>query len=105
MDGSSKGFRVVGLQINNIFILANNIFAVAKEQELKKAKLLAKNRKKLTYDTFIKFNGGYIRLIVDNSLFLSKKKQCPYLRLIAVKEPVDLMSSHGKIKKAVIPKD
>lgn len=72
-DGSSKGFEVVDLQINNILILAGNIFAAAKEKELKKARLLAKNTKKVTHNTAIKFNGVYIRLTNNNSLFSVKE--------------------------------
>lgn len=45
-NGNDKNFRVVDLQIDNILILANNIFTIVKKKELKKAKLLAKNRKK-----------------------------------------------------------
>ncbi len=75
-DGSNKGFGVVGLQTDNILILANDIFAAVKEKELKEAKLLAKDREKLTLNTPIKFNGVYIRLADDNSLFLSQKRQC-----------------------------
>lgn len=75
-NGSSKSFEIIGLQIDNTFILANDIFAAIKDKKLKKVKLLAKNRKKLTYNTLIKVNRGYIRLIVDNSLFLTQKRQC-----------------------------
>ncbi len=105
IDGNVKGFGVVGLQTEDTLILTNNIFATTEEKELKEAKLLAKNREKLTHNTSIKFNRSYIRLADDNSLFLSQEKQCQCLHLVAVKEPVDLVSSHGKIRKAVTPKD
>ena len=104
-DGNDKSFGIIGLQTDNTLILANDIFAAAKEKELKEAKLLAKNREKLTLNTLIKFNGSYIRLADDNSLFLSQERQCQCLRLVTVKEPVDLVSSRGKIRKAVTPKD
>lgn len=74
MVGSNKGFGVVGLQIDDTLILADDIFAAAEEKELKEAKLLAKDREKLTHNTPIKFNGGYIRLANDNSLFLSQER-------------------------------
>lgn len=76
IDGNAKWFGVIGLQIDNIFILANNIFAAAKEKKLKKAKFLAKNKEKLTFDILIKFNIGYIKQADNNSLFFSKKQQC-----------------------------
>ena len=43
-----NGFGVVGLQTDNILILANNTFAEFKEIRLKEAKFLAKEREKLT---------------------------------------------------------
>lgn len=55
---NDKSFEIVGLQIDNTLILANDIFAAAKKKELKEAKLLAKNIEKLTLHTFIKFNRG-----------------------------------------------
>ena len=91
-DGNDKGFGVVGLQTDDTLILADDIFAAAEEKELKEAKLLAKDREKLTLHTPIKFNGGYIRLADDNSLFLSQERQCQCLRLVTVKEPMDLVS-------------
>lgn len=72
-NSNKKNFRVVGIQINNILIIANDIFAITNEQELKNIKLLTKNRKKLTHNTFIKFNRGYIRLEGDRSFFPSLK--------------------------------
>lgn len=72
-DSNNKNFEVIDLQINNTFILANNIFAATKEKELKKVKLLAKNRKKLIFYIFIKFNKRYIRPANDNSIFFSQK--------------------------------
>lgn len=73
INGSQKDFEVVGLQTDDILILANNAFAATEEKELKEAKLLAKNRKNLTHNTSIKFNKSYIRVAVDKSLFLNQK--------------------------------
>lgn len=72
-NSNNKNFEVIDLQINNTFILANNIFAATKEKELKKVKLLAKNREKLIFYIFIKFNKRYIRPANDNSIFFSQK--------------------------------
>lgn len=104
-DGNDKGFGILDLQTDNTLILANNIFVTTKEKELKETKLLAKDREKLIFNTSIKFNIGYIRLADDNSLFLSQKRQCQCLYLVIIKKLVDLVSSHGKIRKAVILKD
>ena len=104
-DGSKKGFGIVSLQTDNTLILVNDTFAIAKEKELKEAKPLAKDREKLTLNTPIKFNGGYIKLADDNKLFLSQKRQCRCLRLVTVKELVDLMSLRSKIRKLVTAKN
>ena len=104
-DGNDKGFGVVGLQTYDTLILANDIFATAKEKELKEAKLLAKNREKPTLNTPTRFNGGYIRLANDNSFFLSQERQCQCLCLVTVNKSVNLVSFRGKIKKAVTLKD
>lgn len=65
-NNNDKSFKIIALSIHNIFQLADDIFVVTKEKELKKAKLLAKNRIKLTFYINIKFNGSYIRLVNDN---------------------------------------
>ena len=103
--GNNKGFRVVDLQINDILILTDDIFAATKEKELKMAKLLTKNGEKLTLDISIKFNRGYIRLVADNSVFFSQEKKCQYLYLVVVKESINLVSFRNKIRKTVTLKD
>lgn len=85
--------------------MANDIFVAAKKKEVKEVELLAKNREKLTHNTSIKFNKSYIRLEANNNIFLGKKRECQCLRLVELKEPVDLVSSRGKIRKWITPKD
>ena len=103
-NSDSTGFGVVGLQIDDTLILADDVFAMAEEEELTKAKLLAKDREKLTATTPIKFNGGYIRREAE-TILLSQEKQCKNLRLVTLKTPIDLVSSRGQIRMAVTPKD
>lgn len=105
IDGNDKSFEIVGLQIDNTLILTNDIFATIKEKKQKEAKLLVKDREKLILNTPIKFNGGYIRLSDDNSLFLGQERQYQCLGLVRVKESVDLMSSRSKIRKVVTLKE
>lgn len=69
INRNDKNFEVKNLQIDNTTILTNNFFATAKEKKLKKAKLVAKNRKNLILHTPIKLNRGYIKLGDDNRLF------------------------------------
>ena len=103
-NSSTTGFGVVGLQIDDTLILADDIFAAAEAEQLKEAKLLAKDREKLTAATPIKFNGGYIRQEAD-SILLNQERQCKSLRLVTSETPIDLVSSRGQIRTAVTPKD
>lgn len=48
-NGSDTGFGVVGLQIDDTLILADDIFATTEAKQLKEAKLLAKEREKTHY--------------------------------------------------------
>ena len=63
---NSNGFGIVGLQTDNILFLTNKTFVKAKEVKLQKAKFLVKEREKLTLNTLIKFNGGYIKQEKDS---------------------------------------
>lgn len=105
VSNPSMGFGVVGLQTDDTLILADKTFAAAEEVELQKAKLLAKPRDQLTIDHPIKFNGGFITLAADRSIYLNQESQCKCLRLITLKKPLDLVSSRGLIRKSVTPKD
>lgn len=44
-NGNDKRFEVIELQTDDILILANDFFATIKEKKLKKAKLLANEKK------------------------------------------------------------
>src|SRR6266480_5240874 len=65
---------------------------------------MAKNREKLTHISAIIFNGGKIKLEPDNTITLTQERQCRNLNPVNVK-PVDLISSRGKIRTAITPKD
>ena len=53
-------FRIVGLQTDNTLLLANLVFTALKQEKIKKAKFLTKERKQLMQDQLIKFNRGII---------------------------------------------
>ena len=99
------GFGVVGLQIDDTLILIDKTFAAAEEVELQKAKLLAKACDQLTIGHLIKFNGDFITLAADRSIYLNQESQCRCFCLIILKKPLDLVSSRGLIRKSVTPKD
>lgn len=88
---NSNGFGVIKLQTNKTLMLINGKFAAAEEIELNAAKLLAKDKKKLTESHPIKFNGGYIKLQTD-SIYLIQENQCKCLKLMALRE-TDLTGS------------
>ncbi|SLM40545.1 hypothetical protein SS1G_12712 [Lasallia pustulata] len=100
---NSNGFGIVGLQTVDTLFLADETFTAAKETELQQAKLLAKEREKLTKSRPIKFNGGYIKQ-EDGAIILTQERQCKNPQLVDTKT-VDLTSSRGEVRKAVTPKD
>jgi hypothetical protein len=66
---SNKPLRIVGLQTDDTLFLADKEFADTKQNELHKAKFMAKERKQLTADTPLKFNSGLIQLVLDGITF------------------------------------
>src|SRR6266702_4133853 len=54
-------FKIIGLQTNNTFLLANLVFAVSKQEKIKKAKFPIKERKQLMPKHPIKFSKGIIQ--------------------------------------------
>ena len=93
------------MQIDDTLILKNETFANAENFHLHETKLLAKEKKKLTSQHQIKFNGVYIKQEnsqLENSQFfyLNQKRLCKNLRLIESK-PKDLTSAKGVIRKSV----
>jgi hypothetical protein len=55
----------VGLQTDDTLFLADETFVEAEQNELHKAKFMAKEREQLTANTPLKFNGGLIQLALD----------------------------------------
>ena len=101
-DNNNCRFRIVGLQTDDTLFPADKTFAIKEEEQLPKAKLLAKKREKLD-NASIKFNGSWIKH-ESNFIHLTQEKQCRNLHLVALKS-MDLTSSRGKIRKAMTPKD
>ena len=50
----------MGLQTNNTLFLVDKTFIEVKQNKLYKAKFIAKERKQLTVNTPLKFNGSFI---------------------------------------------
>ena len=60
------------MQTNDIFILAYNDFIHKEETKIKTAKIMTKNQKYLTSTQFLKFNGAYIKLNLDDIILIKK---------------------------------
>ena len=69
---SSSSFDIMGMQTDNILILANNNFASTKKDKITFAKIITKNREHFTSAHLLKFNGAQIKLN-SNRIVLIKK--------------------------------
>ena len=95
----NKGFEIVELQIDDILILGNEIFANFENFHFHEIKLLAKNRDQFTFKHSFKFNDVYIKQ-EGNSLHFNQNRLCKNLRLMTLKSS-DLKSAKSVIKKTV----
>ena len=57
----------MGLQTDDTLFLADKEFADTEQNELHRAKFMAKEREQLTVNTPLKFNGGLIQLASDGT--------------------------------------
>ena len=69
-------FGIVGLQTDDTLFLANQSFASEEQEELRKARFMAKEREMLSPSTPIKFNGGLITQEPNGDILLTQKRQC-----------------------------
>ncbi len=122
-NSSSNIFGLVGMQTDDTLMLRDDQFAELEEKELKKTKLMFKNREMLIIFISIKFNDEMISIISKNgtsrnnkdctsendknsySLSLTQSKQFDQIRLVNMTFSVDLTSSRGQIRKMVTSKD
>ena len=68
---NNTSFRLVRLQTDNTLIVADDVFIEAKETELKKARLMAKDREQLAKGKKLKFNSRDITLQPDKSITIT----------------------------------
>jgi hypothetical protein len=116
------------MQTDDTLMLRDDRFAKLKEKELKKTKLMFKNREMLIIFTSIKFNDEVISITSKNdtsrdnkkctnenhtsendknsySLFFTQFKQFDQIRLINMTFSVDLINSRDQIRKMMTLKD
>ena len=76
-------FGVVGMQTDDIIILADEQFAALEEDELTKAELLAKSKEKLTPESPLVFN-SCVLIQADHTISLRQKEQGKKIKLIDI---------------------
>ena len=97
ISNKGKNFEIVELQIDDILIFENEIFANSENFHLHEIKLLAKDRDQFTFKHFFKFNDAYIKQ-EGNSFHLNQNRLCKNLRLMTLKSN-DLTNAKNVIKK------
>jgi hypothetical protein len=97
-------FEVINIQTDDTLILANDEFVTLEENELARARLTFKKRKKLISTSSIKFNDDLIFLF-DNFLLLIQSKQFDQIKLINLSFSINLTSSREEIRKMIILKN
>ena len=93
----NKGFEIVELQIDDILIFENEIFANFENFHFHEIKLLAKDRDQFTFKHFLKFNDVYIKQ-KKNSFHLNQDRLCKNLRLVTPRSN-DLTNAKGVMRK------
>jgi hypothetical protein len=78
----SESFEIVDMQIDDILILVNSIFAAEKEKTIKKAKILTKTRDHLITKNSIKFNETKIALDSSENITIVQKSHVSDIFLI-----------------------
>ena len=70
---SNEPFGIIGLQTDDTLFLADETFINTEQNELYKAKFMAKEWEQLTVDIPIKFNNGVIQLLANGSITLTQE--------------------------------
>jgi hypothetical protein len=70
---TENGFGIVKMQINDIIILADELFSTLEKNELLNAKFIIKSKEKLTPDSLLIFN-ECVLVQDDNTISLRQKE-------------------------------
>ena len=97
----SSLFGIIGMQTNNILILADNNFASIKKDAIRLAKIMTKDRKHFTFENTLKFNNIQIKFD-SNRIVLIKKS---YVReiLLVTDHVTNSISSRKITRKKLLP--
>jgi transposase InsO family protein len=96
-------FGVVGLQTDDTLFVGDEEFAELEQQQLHKAKFMAKDRDTLTQAKELKFNGGIIQL-TDAGITLTQQRQCELLQTVQA-EAATTTSSRGAVRHNLTMKE
>jgi hypothetical protein len=91
------------LQINDTLFVKDNDFVKKEQASLKKAKFLAKERERLTFNNDFKFNERVIH-VNDISITLIQVRQYKNLKIINNKN-ITTINNKGVIRQNLIIKD
>jgi hypothetical protein len=100
---SNRPFGVVGLQTDDTLFVGDDDFTEKEQAGLEKAKFLAKERERLTFDNDLKFNGGVIHAS-DTGITLTQVRQCKNLKIVSNKNTTTT-SSRGAVRQNLTIKD
>ena len=77
-----ESLNIVNLQIDDILMLINDVFAIEKENAIKTINIMTKKRIFLIFDISIKFNDIMIRLVSNEDIMLSQKTRIESILLM-----------------------
>jgi hypothetical protein len=100
---SNRPFGIIGLQTDDTLFVGDDDFAEKEQAGLEKAKFLAKERERLTFDNDLKFNGGVIHAS-DTGITLTQVRQCKNLKIVSNKNTTTT-SSRGAVRQNLTIKD
>lgn len=91
-------FALTGMQTDDTFTVASDLFSQLEEEQLHEAKLQAKPKTKLSHENPLEFNGTKLQL-TDTSITMTQKGQLAQLSLVdhkAITAPHDYVSQRAR---------
>jgi hypothetical protein len=102
-DSLRTNMSIVNMQTNNILILINLNFAVAKEKAIVNVKIMIKSRNDLNSNFSLKFYDTVIKR-QENDIYLKQISQFDHFQLIQIID-IAIINSKDKIRFALISKE
>jgi hypothetical protein len=94
------------MQIDDIFILVDQSFAVVEKEAIYSAKIMTKTHEQLTFENALKFNDTRIERIESNdTIYFRQKTHIQDIQLINLIESTIIISARDKIRVMLSLKD